>query len=150
MRKILLFAALALATGWWPGVAWPQAGSTMPPTPVIVSKATAVTETPKLAYTGVLEPYVKAQVSADGAGRVTSINHRVGDEVKRGQVMALLTNPSLELELEVLNAHVRQGEAVVAQARQKLERTRELFEKNLAPAESYEDLAAAFQVAAAG
>ena len=150
MRKTLLFAALVLAAGGWPAVAWPQAGRTLPPTPVIVSKAAAVTEAPKLAYTGVMEPFIKAQVSADVAGRVTSINHRVGDDVKRGQIMVRLTNPSLELELDVIKAHVRQGEAVVAQARQKLARTRELFEKNLAPAETYEDLAAAYQVSLAG
>lgn len=155
VRRVVIFlAAFAIAAAMGSGAAWPQAKPnkakrTRPPTPVIVSRVAAVKQAPKLKYTGVMEPSVKAQLSSDVAGRVTEINSHLGDKVVRNEVLARLANPALELDLDVLRARVLEVEAVVAQSKQKLERTRKLFKKNLASAEVYDDAMAAYRVSQA-
>lgn len=117
-----------------------------PPTPVVVSEVRQVTELPRFTYTGFLEPVKKAFLSPDVPGRVAAINFRAGDSVQAGQVLARLTNPSMMLDLGVLKARLKESNAVLADTRQRLTRARKLFKQNLASAEQFEDLQAAYRI----
>jgi RND family efflux transporter MFP subunit len=120
-----------------------------PPTPVVVAPVQEVTDSPTATYSGFLEPIDQARVSALEAGSVKTIHKRTGERVKRGEVLAVLAGPQLQLDLEVTEAQVKEAEAALAEAQLKLNRLRLLYEKELTPAEQYENEKAAVAVIAA-
>ena len=110
-----------------------------PPTPVVVALVREVLESPKLTFNGFLEPDKKAIVSAVEAGFVKAILKRDGETVEHGTVLAVLSNPSLLLDLQVLQAQIAESEAILNQARLSLDRMKSLFDKKLVAAEQYEN-----------
>ena len=110
-----------------------------PPTPVVVAEVREVLESPKLTYNGFLEPEKKAIISAVEAGFVKAILKRDGESVKRGTVLAVLSNPAMLLDLDVLQAQIAESEALLNQARLSLDRMKTLFDKKLVAAEQYEN-----------
>jgi RND family efflux transporter MFP subunit len=116
---------------------------------VVVSTVRLVDELPRHGYTGFLDPERKALLAADVPGRVNKINSRSGQTVKQGEVLATLTNPSLELDQDVLQARLKEAQVTVADASQRVERTRNLFRQNLTSAEQYDEVQAGYNLAQA-
>lgn len=108
-------------------------------TPVVVSPVRLVEESPKSTYSGFLEPREVAQVAPTEPGFVKHIAKRAGERVSEGDVLAVLSNPSLLLDAEVLDAQVKEAEARLKQARLQLQRLKTLYESQLTPAEQYEN-----------
>lgn len=126
-----------------------QGGASRPPTPVVVSTVRLVDELPRHGYTGFLDPQRKALLSADVPGRVHQINYRSGETVQQGEVLARLTNPSLALDEGVLQARLKEAQVAAADAKQRVERTRNLFRQNLTSAEQYDEVQAGYNLAQA-
>jgi RND family efflux transporter MFP subunit len=110
-----------------------------PPTPVVVAPVKEANEAPRASFSGFMEPLEKARVSAVEAGYVKSILKRSGERVKKDEVLAVLANPQLLLDLDVLTAQVKESEALLAEAKLKLNRVQTLFNKQLVPAEQLEN-----------
>lgn len=66
------------------------------------------------------------------SGQVVRIDVQEGDRVKEGQILAVIDDESSRLR-------VRQLEVTLKQAREKLERTRQLYENRMVSREAYED-----------
>jgi len=131
-------AALLFSFGSW-SVAEDAKPPAPPPTNVVVSAVQEVTDAPRATYSGFLEPLDQARVSALEAGYVKTIMKRTGERVKQGEVLAVLSNPQMLLDLDVTEAQLKESVAVQAEAQQKLNRLKMLYERQLTPAEQYEN-----------
>jgi membrane fusion protein, multidrug efflux system len=90
------------------------------------------------------------------SGRLESVSVRLGDRVSRGQRLAKVEDREIleqvkqaEASYEVGAATIRQREADLRLAQTNLERTRNLFERELIPKQTYDDTEARYQAAAA-
>lgn len=141
---IMLSAFIAAALLW--GDAAPSAqpkpgkkGRQRPPALVVVAPVKMVHISPLAEYTGLIQPADKALLSPDTPGRLVNLKKRAGDRVRKGEVLAVLQNPTLVQDLAVMKARVRETEAQVALNEQQQSRLNELYRKKLATAQSYED-----------
>jgi RND family efflux transporter MFP subunit len=90
------------------------------------------------------------------AGRVDSISVRLGDRVRRGQTLAKIEDRELleqvrqaQASFEVSAATIRQREADLRFAQTNLDRSRNLFERQLIPKQTFDDAEARYQASAA-
>lgn len=90
------------------------------------------------------------------SGRLENVNVRLGDRVNRGQRLAKVEDRELleqikqaEASYAVSQATIRQREADLRLANTNLERTRNLYEKQLIPKQTYDDVEARYQAAQA-
>lgn len=120
-----------------------------PPSPVVVSRVVSVKDAVRASFTGTLQPAYKALLSSDVAGRLIRLTKRPGDKVRKGEVLAILKNPTLEQDLAVIQAKVRQTEAQLALSVQQQKRIATLYNKKLASAQRFEDGEATLGVARA-
>ncbi|MBX6351872.1 MAG: HlyD family efflux transporter periplasmic adaptor subunit [Thermoflavifilum sp.] len=67
-----------------------------------------------VSFSGTLQP--KQEVTLTANGTVTSVDVKVGDNVKAGQTIAQLDTSSLETQLEAAKAQLAQAQAKLAQA----------------------------------
>lgn len=89
-------------------------------------------------------------------GRLESISVKIGDAVKRGEIIAKVEDREIREQVkqadasyEVARASVRQREADLRFAETNLERSRNLFAKNLLPRQSLDDAQARYEAAQA-
>jgi len=90
------------------------------------------------------------------AGRLDSVSVRLGDRVRRGQQLAKIEDRELleqvrqaQASYEVSAATIRQREADLRFAQTNLDRSRNLYERQLIPKQTFDDAEARFQAAAA-
>jgi RND family efflux transporter MFP subunit len=90
------------------------------------------------------------------AGRLESISVRLGDRVRRGQMLAKIEDRELleqvrqaQASFEVSAATIRQREADLRFAQTNLDRSRNLFDRQLIPRQTFDDAEARYQAAAA-
>jgi RND family efflux transporter MFP subunit len=155
-RAAALSAGVAVATLVLP-TAWADqdGGRQQQPPAAIEVKMRDVDEV--YAADAVIEAVRQATVAAQLSGTVTQILVDAGDRVKKGQVLARIDTRETDSQVAAGRAGVAQADALLAQARQNLDRTKSLLEKNfvsqsaLDKAESdYNAAKAAADVARAG
>jgi RND family efflux transporter MFP subunit len=90
------------------------------------------------------------------AGRLESVDVRMGDRVTRGQVIARVEDREIQEQVkqakasyDVAAATIRQREADLRLAQTNLDRSRNLFERQLIPKQTFDDTDARFQAAVA-
>jgi HlyD family secretion protein len=90
------------------------------------------------------------------AGRLESVSVRLGDRVSRGQRLAKVEDREIieqvrqaQASFEVSAATVRQREADLRLAQTNLERSKNLYDRQLIPRQTYDDTDARFQAATA-
>jgi RND family efflux transporter MFP subunit len=90
------------------------------------------------------------------SGRLETVSVRLGDRVSRGQQLAKVEDREIleqvkqaQASYEVGAATIRQREADLRLAQTNLERSRNLFERELIPKQTYDDTEARYQAAAA-
>jgi HlyD family secretion protein len=90
------------------------------------------------------------------SGRLESVAVRLGDPVRRGQLLATLEDRELreqlrqtEASLEVSKATIRQRDADLKNAQSNLERSRNLFSRNLIARQTLDDAEARYDAAVA-
>lgn len=142
----LLILAALLAAGLAAGQGKGKKGKAARPKPVVVAEVRSVSDPPTFNATGLLAPTDKALLSVEVTGRVASIKRREGDYVKKGDVLAILTNTDLKLNRMVLRARVKEAEAELLQSRQSLKRTASLHKQKLASREQFENETASARV----
>jgi HlyD family secretion protein len=90
------------------------------------------------------------------SGRLEAVHVRLGDQVRRGQLLATLEDRELreqvrqnEASLEVSQATIRQREADLKNAQSNLDRSRNLFARNLIARQTLDDAEARYDAAVA-
>jgi RND family efflux transporter MFP subunit len=90
------------------------------------------------------------------AGRLETVSVRMGDRVNRGQVIAKVEDRELQEQVkqakasyDVSAATIRQREADLRLAQTNLDRSRNLFERELIPKQTFDDTDARYQAAVA-
>ena len=88
-------------------------------------------------------------------GRLESVSVRMGDRVSRGQMLAKVEDRELQEQVkqakasfDVSAATIRQREADLRLAQTNLDRSRNLFERQLIPKQTFDDTDARYQAAA--
>lgn len=106
--------------------------------------------------TGALEPYTLVSVGAQTSGRVTSLMVDLGDQVRKGDLIAEIDsanqkNAQQTAEAQIANVRAQrvQAEATLAQARQTYERQSRLRAADAASQADYETAEAAYKTAQA-
>lgn len=121
-------------------------GGFRPPMSVEVAKATKGDITAELSVVGNLIGAQTVDVVPRTGGRLISMNVKLGDRVSRGQLLAKIEDQELREQVkqaeaahEVAQATVRQREADLKFAQVNLERSQNLFQRNLLPRQSLDD-----------
>jgi RND family efflux transporter MFP subunit len=95
--------------------------------------ATATVQLREVAQTysaeGVVEATRQATVSAQISGRVKEINFDIGDKVKKGQIILRIDEREADQALAGSEAHAREAEAALQNAKLNYERSQQLFEQ---------------------
>ena len=118
------------------------AAFTPPPMPVETAVVTSTTVSDTFAAVGSVQAGEAITVAAEIDGRVVSLPFDEGQSVAKGEVLA-------QLDASQLRAEVARAQAVLAQRRSTLERTRTLAAQEILAAQSLDDAVAAVGVAEA-
>ena len=133
----------------------PSSGA-RPPMPVEFAevKRTALTE--QILVVGNLIGEATVQVVPRVNGRLQSVGVKLGDAVRRGQVIARVEDHEIqeqvrqaEASFQVSQASIRQREADLKLANTNLERSKSLFDRQLLPQQTYDDTQARYEAAQA-
>lgn len=118
--------------------------------------AVAVTvETPSrsdqsfLTFSGKIEAVENATLSTRNMGYVTRVNAKVGDKVKKGQLLIEINNADLQAKRAQVNAGITEATAAFKNAEKDYERYSSLFEDNSATQKEMDDITARYQMAKA-
>ena len=138
--------AAQAATGQPAGGGGRGAGGFRPTMTVEVTTTKRLAVAERVMVVGNLIGAVTVDIVPKVSGRLESVGVRLGDPVRRGQVLATLEDRELreqvrqtEASLEVSKATVRQREADLKNAQSNLERSRNLFARNLIARQALDD-----------
>lgn len=127
-----------------------------PPMSVELAKASRADISAKLTVVGNLVGAATVDVVPRTPGRVVSVGVELGDRVSRGQVIARIEDQEIreqvkqaEASYKVAQATIRQREADLKFAETNLERSRNLFGRQLLPKQSLDDAEARYAAALA-
>jgi RND family efflux transporter MFP subunit len=131
------------------------AGARAPMT-VDMAPASRATIAEELTVVGNLIGQATVDIVPKVAGRLETVNVRLGDSVRQGQVIAQVDDREVreqvrqaEASFEVARATIRQREADLKFAETNLERSRNLYGRQLLPRQSLDDAEARYQAGAA-
>jgi RND family efflux transporter MFP subunit len=127
-----------------------------PPMTVELAKASRARVTESLLVVGNLIGAATVDVASKVNGRLENVSVRLGDSVRRGQLIATVEDSELQEQVKqadasfgVAAATVRQREADLKFAETSLERSRNLFGRQLIPRQTLDDSEARYQAATA-
>jgi RND family efflux transporter MFP subunit len=127
-----------------------------PPLTVELAKAARATIQAEITVVGNLIGQATVAVSPRAAGRLESVNVRLGDRVSRGQRIAKIEDFDIQEQVkqadaaqQVSEATIRQREADLKLAQTNAERSRSLFERQLLPKQTLDDNESRYQSAIA-
>ncbi len=111
------------------------------PIPVVCEPVRSGALSDQISLRGVIgvPPERDAVVSSTIAGRVIDMRVREGDHVKRGDVIATIDNPTLEAEVQQVDAARMSAKAALVTAETALARARRLLDKGIAPRRDVEE-----------
>ena len=131
-------------------------GAARPPMPVEFAVVKRAPLTEKILIVGNLIGAATVQVVPKVNGRLETVNVKLGDSVRRGQVIAVVEDSEIKEQVRQAEASYKVGEATIRQreadlklARTNLDRSRSLFERQLLPQQTYDDTEARYQAATA-
>ena len=166
---IVIVAVVGLAgvlvynrTGDDPGSGTPGAGGRggrgagRPPMPVEFATVKRAPVAEQILVVGNLIGAATVEVVPRANGRLQVVNVKLGDPVRQGQVIARVEDSEIreqvrgaEASYAVAQASIRQREADLKLAQTNLDRSRSLFERQLLPQQTFDDVDARHQAAVA-
>jgi len=127
-----------------------------PPLTVELAKASRVTIQSEITLVGNLIGALTVSVAPRAAGRLETVNVRLGDRVTRGQRLAKIEDFDIQEQVkqaeaaqQVSEATIRQRDADLKLAQTNAERSRNLFERQLLPKQTLDDNESRYQSAMA-
>lgn len=91
---------------------------------------------------GTVRPRLRATLEAKVSGRITDLRKKPGDEVKKGEVVAIL-------DVQEIRAKLSQARAMFEQAKSELQRYQKLLQKDAVTQQEFEGVQARYEVARA-
>ena len=143
--SVVILAAAALAGGCSREV--PEAETVL--RPVLFQQVESRSAANRATYVGVARAGVEADLSFRVGGTVESVRVDVGEQVSRGQILAVLDPTDYELRVEEAEAAVAQAVASSRRAQADYDRTRALYEANNASKSDFDAARAAAESAEA-
>ena len=141
--------------GGGPGGGGPGGGF-RPPMTVEVTKVSRGSISTNITVVGNLIGQATVDVAPKAGGRLRSVNVKLGDQVRRGQVIAKIDDQELleqvnqaEASHQVAEAGVRRSEADLSLALTNVERARNLYGRQLLPKQQLDDAEARYTSAVA-
>jgi RND family efflux transporter MFP subunit len=131
-------------------------GGTRPPMTVELASVKRADMSQEIMVVGNLIGLATVEATPKVNGRLESVSVRLGDRVTRGQRLAKIEDDELleqikqaEASFAVAAATIRQREADLGLARTNIDRSRNLFERQLIPKQTFDDAEARYQAAQA-
>ena len=131
-------------------------GGARAPMPVEFATVSRAPLTDHVTVVGNLIGAATVEVAPRVGGRLETISVKLGDTVRRGQVIAKVEDQELQQQVrqaeasyEVAKATIRQREADLKLAKSNLDRNKSLLDRQLLPQQTYEDTDARHQAAVA-
>ena len=133
-----------------------RGGGVRPPMPVEFAVVKRAPLSEQILVVGNLIGAATVQVVPKVNGRLESISVKLGDSVRRGQIIALVEDNEIQEQVRQAEASFKVGEATIRQrdadlklAKTNLDRSRSLFERQLLPQQTFDDTEARYQAALA-
>lgn len=127
-----------------------------PPMTVELAAVSRAPVAEQITVVGNLVGAATVEVVSKVSGRLESVNVRIGDSVAQGALLAKVEDREIreqvkqaEASHQVAQATIRQREADLKLAQSNLDRSRSLFERQLLPRQTLDDLEARYQAAVA-
>jgi RND family efflux transporter MFP subunit len=131
-------------------------GGGRPPMPVEFALAKRAPVNEQILVVGNLIGAATVEVVPRVNGRLQAVNVKLGDAVKQGEVIARVEDLEIreqvrqaEATFKVSQASIRQREADLTLAKNNLDRSRNLFDRQLLPQQTFDDVDARYQAALA-
>jgi len=125
-----------------------QAKAEAPQVPVVQVGAQTVTTGMEL--DGSLQAVRQSVLSAQASGRITELNVKAGDQVKAGQVLAVIDDRATRAGVAQAQAGVAQADAQLTNAQAQFDRTRELRAKGFVAQAALDTVQSQLKAAQAG
>jgi RND family efflux transporter MFP subunit len=133
-----------------------RGGAMRPPMPVEFAAATRAPVSEQILVVGNLIGAATVDVVPRVNGRLQAVNVKLGDSVRQGQIIARVEDLEIreqvrqaEATYKVGQASIRQREADLTLAKNNLDRSRNLYERQLLPQQTFDDVDARYQAALA-
>ena len=127
-----------------------------PPMPVEFAVATRAPVAEQILVVGNLIGAATVEVVPRVNGRLQAVNVKLGDAVKHGEIIARVEDLEIreqvrqaEATFKVSQASIRQREADLTLAKNNLDRSKNLFDRQLLPQQTFDDVDARYQAAVA-
>ena len=121
----------------------------IPPIPVTIQTVDATSNNPFLTVSGKIQSVNSADLSTRMMGFVHKIHVKVGEKVKKGQLLISINNTDLQAKLAQVNAGILEATAAYNNAKKDYERFQNLFAENSASQKEMDDMTAHFEMAKA-
>lgn len=121
-----------------------------PPRQVRVETVSDAGDTVTRRFSGTIQAGTQTKLSFQLGGTITELHLKVGDKVKRSQIVATLKAQDQSLQVQSAAASVRQVEAQLANSRAQYGRIRALYENNTATQADLDQARTAYESAQAG
>ena len=120
-----------------------------PSVKVTIQKVETDDDNPLLTASGRIQARNSANLSTRMMGFVTRIHVKVGEEVKRGQMLITVNNSELQAKAAQVNAGIAEATAAYNNAKKDYDRFKNLFAEESASQKEMDDIAAHFEMARA-
>lgn len=121
----------------------------LPAIPVKVSQITSNNNSPYLSVSGKIQAANSADLSTRIMGFVNKTHVKVGDKVRKGQLLISIHNSDLQAKRAQVNASITEAKAAFANAEKDYNRFKNLFNDNSASQKELDDITAHFEMAKA-
>ncbi|WP_245792305.1 efflux RND transporter periplasmic adaptor subunit [Teredinibacter waterburyi] len=105
--------------------------------------ATASEVAIEINFDGVIEAVNQARVSSQTNGRVVSLPYDVGDYVRKGDVIAVMTDTEQQASLQAAKAQLSEAQAKLSEAKAQFVRITDVYAKGMVAEASYDQAKAA-------
>ncbi len=125
MKRIIVVVGLALVLGagtWW--VQHVRSASQGAAEAMRTAQVARGTLTASVSASGTLQPYASVEVRSRSTGTVVDLRVQEGDQVKKGQLLAIIDDHDAQAGFETAQAQLSAAQANLAQSRRQLEATR--------------------------
>ena len=143
------FIALLITTISCGGDSKKETLDNTPPISVTVNAIQDTTNNPFLNVSGKIQSVQSADLSTRMMGFVNKVHVKVGDKVKKGQLLVSINNTDLQAQLAQVNASITEANAAYNNAKKDYDRFQNLFAENSASQKEVDDITAHYEMAKA-
>lgn len=137
-------AAVVLIAGgygfvrWTSGASTVRAGRVLPPAPVTVARVTTADMPVRLRVVGTVQPVETVAIKSRVDGQIVKVHFAEGQMVKKGDLLFSIDPRPFEWQLRQAEANLARDRALLAKARADLERIQPLWQRGVAPKQTYD------------